>query len=179
MAFLGLWMYNSAKGDVERGENKMRRVEAARDMMLPSTKAEERMMSGIETPPLIDTPVDTTATTTTAMDKTTAYGRPRNMSITSHRPPIHHHTPHLQLPVSQPHNHNLPDTHSKLPPPPGSTFPPTMISIPKRGVASLLDSYPSPPASLDDTPPSSPTPFPYTYSIPQPEPRVPQTHVAA
>jgi len=24
LTFLGLWMYNSAKGDVERGENKMR-----------------------------------------------------------------------------------------------------------------------------------------------------------
>ena len=37
MTFVGLWMYNNAKGDVEKGENKMRRVEAARDLMLPTT----------------------------------------------------------------------------------------------------------------------------------------------
>lgn len=40
MTFVGLYMYNNAKGDVEKGEHKMRRVEAARDLALPTTKAE-------------------------------------------------------------------------------------------------------------------------------------------
>ncbi|EIW79142.1 TPT-domain-containing protein, partial [Coniophora puteana RWD-64-598 SS2] len=35
MTFMGLWMYNRAKGDVERGENKVRREEAKREMMIP------------------------------------------------------------------------------------------------------------------------------------------------
>ena len=40
MTFVGLYMYNNAKGDVEKGEHKMRRVEAARDLALPATKAD-------------------------------------------------------------------------------------------------------------------------------------------
>jgi solute carrier family 35 protein E1 len=182
MTFVGLWMYNNAKGDVERGENKMRRVEAARDLMLPSTKAEEKMMSGVDTPPLVDAPM--TATTGMA----TAHGRPRNRSMASQWPPTHHtqHQPHVTpVPQPPPHNHNHPNVHVKpsppqvhpLPPPP--PLPPTMISIPKRNVVSLLDSYPSPPASLDDTPPSSPVPFPYTHAMPLLESRVPQTRVSA
>ncbi|KZV93136.1 TPT-domain-containing protein [Exidia glandulosa HHB12029] len=37
MTFFGLWMYNAAKGDVEQGESKVRRVEAAWDMALPTS----------------------------------------------------------------------------------------------------------------------------------------------
>ncbi|EUC59133.1 UAA transporter family protein [Rhizoctonia solani AG-3 Rhs1AP] len=40
LTFIGLWMYNQAKGDVERGEHKARRVEAGRQMQLPTSKAE-------------------------------------------------------------------------------------------------------------------------------------------
>lgn len=40
LTFLGLWMYNQAKSDVERGESKARRVEASRQMQLPTSKAE-------------------------------------------------------------------------------------------------------------------------------------------
>lgn len=40
MTFFGLWMYNAAKGDVEKGETKMRRVEAARDFELPTSLSE-------------------------------------------------------------------------------------------------------------------------------------------
>ncbi|KAF9511376.1 hypothetical protein BS47DRAFT_1298968, partial [Hydnum rufescens UP504] len=35
LTFLGLWMYNSAKADVERGENKRRRIEAQSHLVLP------------------------------------------------------------------------------------------------------------------------------------------------
>lgn len=41
---VGLWMYNSAKGDVDKGEKKMRRVEAEKQMILPTTEADRRIM---------------------------------------------------------------------------------------------------------------------------------------
>ncbi|QRV73919.1 Triose-phosphate Transporter family [Ceratobasidium sp. AG-Ba] len=40
LTFAGLWLYNQAKSDVERGENKARRVEANRQLQLPTTKSE-------------------------------------------------------------------------------------------------------------------------------------------
>ncbi|KAH7105990.1 TPT-domain-containing protein [Auriculariales sp. MPI-PUGE-AT-0066] len=46
LTFFGLWMYNNAKGDVEKGEHKMRRVEAARDLALPTS------FEQVATPPL-------------------------------------------------------------------------------------------------------------------------------
>ncbi|WVQ93352.1 hypothetical protein IAU59_000420 [Kwoniella sp. CBS 9459] len=43
---VGLLMYNNAKRDVEKGEKKMRQVEAVRDGMLPTTKADQRILEG-------------------------------------------------------------------------------------------------------------------------------------
>ncbi|OCF44915.1 solute carrier family 35, member E1 [Kwoniella heveanensis CBS 569] len=43
---VGLWMYNNAKRDVEKGEKKMRQVEAVREGMLPTTKADQRILEG-------------------------------------------------------------------------------------------------------------------------------------
>ncbi|WVR09190.1 hypothetical protein IAU60_006252 [Kwoniella sp. DSM 27419] len=43
---VGLLMYNNAKRDVEKGEKKMRQVEAVRDGMLPTTKADQRVLEG-------------------------------------------------------------------------------------------------------------------------------------
>ncbi|KAK2463601.1 hypothetical protein APHAL10511_004352 [Amanita phalloides] len=51
MTFAGLYMYNQSKSDVEKGEQKMRRVEATRGLMLPTTKEDSRMMSGTSSPP--------------------------------------------------------------------------------------------------------------------------------
>lgn len=45
LTFVGLWMYNTAKESVEKGEKKMQRVEASRNMMLPTTKEESLTMS--------------------------------------------------------------------------------------------------------------------------------------
>jgi len=169
LTFLGLWMYNSAKSDVEKGENKMRRVEAARDLVLPSTQAEV-MMNGEDTPPLNEP----TVVSMTATGMAIAYGRPRNMSVTSQRPSMHH-SQHPAYPtIPPPHNLNHPNLHVKLPPLP----PPTSISIPKRGAVSLLDPYPSPPPSVDDSPLSSPA-LPHIHSIPFSESRVPLMRVSA
>lgn len=54
LTFFGLWMYNQAKGDVERGEKQVRRVEATREMMLPSTNAEVRILTGTTTPDRVE-----------------------------------------------------------------------------------------------------------------------------
>ena len=51
MTFTGLYMYNNAKGDVAKGEKKIRRMDASRDLVLPSTKEESRILMGMETPP--------------------------------------------------------------------------------------------------------------------------------
>ncbi|CCA75048.1 related to SLY41 protein [Serendipita indica DSM 11827] len=40
LTFGGLWLYNRAKGDVERGEKQARRVEAMRDLAIPVSKEE-------------------------------------------------------------------------------------------------------------------------------------------
>ncbi|KAF9047197.1 TPT-domain-containing protein [Hymenopellis radicata] len=77
MTFTGLYMYNNAKSDVERGEKKMRRVEAAKDMMLPMTTEESVMMSG--------TDGETTGTVASRM------GRSRAASI-----------PHLMVKITPP-----------------------------------------------------------------------------
>lgn len=47
MTFLGLWMYNSAKKDVERGESLRTKVERRGSVLLPSTKED---LSDTETP---------------------------------------------------------------------------------------------------------------------------------
>jgi len=41
---IGLWMYNAAKRDVEKGEKKVRRMEAVKDGMLPLNKADQRLL---------------------------------------------------------------------------------------------------------------------------------------
>jgi solute carrier family 35, member E1 len=46
MTFAGLYMYHGAKSSVDRGELKVRAVEARREGMLPMTKAEASMMHG-------------------------------------------------------------------------------------------------------------------------------------
>jgi solute carrier family 35 protein E1 len=44
LTFLGLWMYNNAKGDIARGETRRRGVEALREGALPMTRSEERTL---------------------------------------------------------------------------------------------------------------------------------------
>lgn len=48
LTFAGLWMYNNAKSDVEKGERKAQRVEAIREGMLPVTRGDERLMGGFD-----------------------------------------------------------------------------------------------------------------------------------
>jgi solute carrier family 35 protein E1 len=41
---IGLWMYNAAKRDVEKGEKKVRRMEAVKDGMLPLNMADQKLL---------------------------------------------------------------------------------------------------------------------------------------
>ncbi|KAJ6565986.1 triose-phosphate transporter family-domain-containing protein [Mycena sp. CBHHK59/15] len=90
LTFTGLYMYNNAKSDVERGEKQMRRVEAARDFALPVTKGDSRMMAGA------DFPLPSAETTGTG-GTSVVYGRPRAPSASAQHP-VHMALPHPHLP---------------------------------------------------------------------------------
>ncbi|EIN09585.1 TPT-domain-containing protein [Punctularia strigosozonata HHB-11173 SS5] len=142
MTFFGLWMYNNAKGDVEKGENKMKMVEAVRDMRLPTTKAEQRVLEGGESPPPEYVPEESRAVgaTTGAYG---AYGRSRGRSIMQ-PPPTASYKPY-ELPQPSHHQSHAAGLQIKI-------LPPT---------AENPSSYPSPPPSLD-SPPS------HSAALPQP-----------
>jgi len=53
LTFLGLWMYNSAKGDIARGETRRHSIELARDFALPITYSGDRALGmTANTPPV-------------------------------------------------------------------------------------------------------------------------------
>ncbi|KAF9525374.1 triose-phosphate transporter family-domain-containing protein [Crepidotus variabilis] len=94
MTFAGLYMYNNAKGSVEKGERKVRRMEAANNLMLPSTKEDARLMggSGGETPPNeVNAEYQAQYQEASGLGSGTIYGRGRAMSLSQngyqHRPP--------------------------------------------------------------------------------------------
>lgn len=129
LTFAGLYMYNSARGDVERGEKKMRRVEAVKEMILPSTKADARMMAGDEAPPEYSE-VSLNAVEATGMGisgNRGLHGRPRAASNHHSRPPP------LSVKITPPSFSNI------------------QIS-PNKENRSPIVSYPSPPLSLDSPP---------------------------
>ncbi|KAF9069764.1 triose-phosphate transporter family-domain-containing protein [Rhodocollybia butyracea] len=126
LTFAGLYMYNNAKGDVEKGEKKMLRVEAARDMKLPTTSADARMMSGIEAES--DSYSRNGLSSATGLNSTSiVHGRPRASSAVSHL--------------------NAYNLSVKITPP---SF--NAKRSPLDRISSPTDSYPSPPPSLDSPP---------------------------
>ncbi|KAG5634865.1 hypothetical protein H0H81_000465 [Sphagnurus paluster] len=146
MTFTGLYMYNNAKSDVEKGEKKMRRVEAAQDLILPMTKSESRLMSGSDYPPQF------AVAESTSMGLGSVYGRPRSSSSAA----SHHHHSLASHPYPQPTTPTLSIqtavssvAHAKLSP------------INDARKSSPVDSYPSPPPSIDSPP---------VDQIPLPEP---------
>lgn len=137
LTFVGLWMYNNAKGDVEKGENKMRRVEAARDLVLPSTREEHRMMHSDNSPALSDNEQEPISISSGV--ERGAYTSP----LTSHPPNATH---------SQHHGYPNPNLKIKITPEKHNTgFLPT--------TATPKDSYPSPPLS-HESPPTPPSELP-------------------
>ena len=136
-------MYNNAKEDVEKGENKVRRVEAAREMMLPSTKAEHRMMHSHNSPALSENEEEPVSITS-ALDRPIYVPPPsaNGHAIDSPPPP-----PHSK---SYAQSHRSPDLHIKIAQP--NALP---VALQKEGEVASDSSYPSPPLSRDSPPPSS------------------------
>jgi len=50
LTFVGLWMYNNATGDVERGECKVRRMEARAQILLPVSQQDAKLQQGSPPP---------------------------------------------------------------------------------------------------------------------------------
>ncbi|CDO69638.1 hypothetical protein BN946_scf184851.g26 [Trametes cinnabarina] len=150
LTFFGLYMYNSAKGDVEKGEHKMRRVEAARDLALPVTKAElssdTEMSADDRLGKLSPEPISSVA----QVAMSSAYGRHAHPAGSHPHPHATPSTPSHppQIPSYSRSHPNATNLHIKITPP-SATKP--------AAVTSPIDSYPSPPPSLDSPPPDSPS----------------------
>ena len=146
MAFTGLYMYNQAKGDVEKGEHKMRRVEAARDMRLPITKgSSDDLVTALH-------PTALNVSVTSARDR--SWTSPVHAHPTDGFPPISHIPFNMVSPTSiysqPPHNHpQLHQTHNLH----IKVHPPSVPVSPHDG--DIIASYPSPPESVK-SPPASP-----------------------
>ncbi|OAX41252.1 TPT-domain-containing protein [Rhizopogon vinicolor AM-OR11-026] len=142
MTFLGLYMYNMAKSDVERGEHRMRRVEAAREMMLPINRTEEKLLNGSTPPSPMQSASELPVGAATGMGSYSSTGRPRvQIPTNGHLHPDGRETGHPNL-----HIHISPKDPSAI--------------FSKRNTSSPTDSYPSPPPSLD-SPPSNTVPIGY------------------
>ena len=151
MTFTGLYMYNQAKGDVEKGEHKMRRVEAARDMRLPVTKGSSDDLVTALHPTALNTSV------TSARDRSWTSPvqlRPKeDFPLASHQTQlqkpfdmvsptsIYSQPPHNHPQLHQPHNFHI------------KVHPPSVPVSPRD--SDMVASYPSPPESVG-SPPTSP-----------------------
>ena len=156
MTFVGLYMYNSSKGDVQRGETQMRRVEAARAVLLPSHKA--------DMPVTMMADSGTAAATGMIPVKTPQYGRPRGVSSAARYGAALPQGVQSQPPL---HSQQPPARHHGVYPPHNLTIQTTPPAMSKESAGkdrwhtmSPVDSYPSPPPSLDDSPPTETSALP-------------------
>ena len=131
LTFTGLYMYNNAKSDVEKGEKKMRRVEAARDLMLPMTKTDSQLMMNMDNHDVIV--AESTARS--------PYARARSGSTTV----VSHHSA-----ITTQHHHHVHAANklSKL----ASAGVNTKLPVIEDAETTGVTSYPSPPASIDSPP---------------------------
>jgi len=137
LTFIGLWMYNAAKADVERGENKMRKVEARREMALPSTRTEARVMDL--------TPLGTPQDSKSEYPFSSAIRAPTH--TTTGPPP---HSAHAQGPPTTVGHPPYGGTHGQALPRIQTNHPQSAKSYPPG--SSPTEPYPSPPASIDSPP---------------------------
>jgi solute carrier family 35, member E1 len=134
LTFTGLYMYNNAKSDVEKGEKKMRRVEAARDLMLPMTKTDSQLMTDSDSNVVV-------VAESTARSPYVLPLRSGSISAASH----HHHP----IAITTQHHHHAPANKlSKLPSPELNMKLSTIEDAESTG----FTSYPSPPPSIDSPP---------------------------
>ncbi|KAI0825801.1 triose-phosphate transporter family-domain-containing protein [Irpex lacteus] len=130
LTFGGLYLYNRAvkKGDVDRGERKVRRIEMAWEGELPSTKDE------------VNGDVQQVAVTPIEPSTQQTYTR---IHLGSRPPPKSY---------SQTHPHGHPNLTVTTP---NYTKPATPIKLSKLDGVVPVESYPSPPLSDDEKPPAS------------------------
>ncbi|KAG8220826.1 triose-phosphate transporter family-domain-containing protein [Butyriboletus roseoflavus] len=147
LTFIGLYTYNSAKSDVEKGETKVRRVEATRDMMLPSNRTDEQLLSG-STPSSPSSWVKSGMSSTTGMKSRPQF--PPLLPGGTRAPSPEMHKSSLERKLS---THVSPLSLS-------SAF------TKRAGIISPTDLYPSPPPSLD-------SPLTETVSLTYPHPHLP------
>ena len=119
---VGLWMYNNAKRDVEKGEKKMRQVEMNRDGGLPTSLEDQRVLEGQDLKLIHNSPKPTYSHTFLPSSKSSAirkFDMPHNNlpypsppPSTTSSPPDHH----ISLPAPA---HNL----SNIATPPNQSMP--------------------------------------------------------
>lgn len=139
MTFGGLYMYNRAvkKGDVDRGERKVRRIEKAWEGELPLSKDEAES----DNEQVRVTPVEPYAQAQMQQSYARAHPPPRSQQIFTY---------------SSTHPHVQPNLHIHIDPPtPTTTTKPSLGIKVETSTMSPTDSYPSPPPSLDSPPGSS------------------------
>ncbi|KAI0705222.1 triose-phosphate transporter family-domain-containing protein [Cytidiella melzeri] len=139
LTFGGLYLYNRAvkKGDVDRGERKVRRIEMAWEGQLPSTKDEVNT----DFQQVAVAPIETYSQspyTQQTYSRTHLAPRP---SLTTTYSQTHPHGPNLTVKVQ--------------PPTPPFMSPNTHVKPPKLDGVIPVKSYPSPPLSDDEKPPAS------------------------
>ncbi|KIJ55129.1 hypothetical protein M422DRAFT_151145 [Sphaerobolus stellatus SS14] len=128
----GLWMYNQSKGDVEKGEKKMLRVEAERQMMLPVTEEDRKIMDP-STSPHVSGEWNEKSRGYPASGLTIGTGV--QASHVSALPVFPSYPPHVPQPHQTPSSMQI---HPTIP-----------VYNYRASVTSPTGSYPSPPPSLD------------------------------
>lgn len=146
LTFFGLWMYNAAKADVERGENKMRKIEAQAHLLLPVSIRDSLATS----PPLqrtIDEKVEWKTGPSHALSS--AITRPQYPMDHTSMPPV------SIAPTPQPHNNHV---RQSLPPLDLASLDhvKSINGAHTHGINAVhspTGSYPSPPLSSDSPSP--------------------------
>ncbi|GAA6020922.1 hypothetical protein JCM10207_003188 [Rhodosporidiobolus poonsookiae] len=123
MTFGGLWMYNSAKGDVAKGEKKRVQAEKRAEMSLPTTLGDARALDGTETPPPRLQSVNGGAGIGITLGGGAGPISPTSNGFPAHHHASHPHHHHHQPPAPPPH-HSAYSVHPDDPyggaPPPGA-----------------------------------------------------------
>jgi len=155
LTFVGLWMYNNAKSDVERGESKVRRMEARGQILLPVSQQDAKLQQGSLMPG--EKGENEKSDADQYEGRSTAV--PRVEFANGHTPALS--PTRMDVPVS---SHDI-IAHTRRPLSP-ITIPPYQIDHASKGMDSTgghtqaiqlpKGSYPSPPLSSYESPPRSP-----------------------
>lgn len=150
---IGLFMYNRAKRDVDKGEKQMRKLEALKDGMLPFNKADQRLLedrSGTSTPDFFNEKGVHSSPKPEYIDINGNGPLSSTSAIESHfsLPPPYH-----PVQTGKTNTHLTSDTKSRAPAP-----------LYMGPYPTTSDALPSPPPSQKSSPPFSSIPTPHQES---------------